>query len=503
MPQVVPTNLENYVHRSKMNFGSLRGNSLLMYLFFIAWIATAFFCEGAFHADEHFQILEFANWKKGYVAAEELPWEFREQMRPAIQPAIACGVWNALEVMGCYNPFRATIILRILSALLAFGVGLLMLKRLNRDYPSTGTWNLLLVFGLWFSLFCGVRFSSENWSGLMFALGFVLLVWPDEKRILSKFLIAGFVLGLSFVLRFQSAFLVAGLAAWLLVNRRLKWNSIVLLATGGILAIAAGVLTDRWFYGKWVNTAWNYFNQNLVLGKVNSFGIDPWYKYFEVTFLRGIPPLSIVVIAGVLLCIVLKPKHALSFTLLPFLLVHFIIAHKEGRFMFPLVPLVPLALVVAYHAITEREKLRQWYNTLLVKWTLRFALIANVCLLPYVIFFSGNRRIELFRLLYTLQQEKPITVYALEPSPMHNIISMTFYNGPNMTSTLLTKKQLKALEPKPGDFLIIPQQQENQVARFGGRLERIYSGYPDWVLRYNFNNWTKRTGVWRIYRVRV
>ncbi|MDZ4822414.1 MAG: hypothetical protein SH856_03040 [Flavobacteriales bacterium] len=478
-------------------------------LFFVAYIITAIFCEGFFHVDEHFQILEFANWKMGHIPAGDLPWEFAEKMRPALQPALACAVWEMWDAMGYYTPFRVITVLRLLSALMAFAVAALMLRKINSDFPATNKWNLFLMFGLWFSLFCGVRFSSENWSGLMFAFAFLLLAWPVGKSSQDlrgkqwTFLLAGFLLGLSFVLRFQSAFLVAGLLAWFIFIQRAKWNQLAIIATGGCIAVAIGLLVDRWFYGQWVITAWNYFSQNLLLGKVNTFGTNPWYYYFEAIFLRGIPPLSIVVIIAVVLGIILKPKHALSFSLLPFFLVHFLIAHKEERFMFPLVPLVPLAMIVAYHAIKEREKLWRWFNSGVVKWTLRISIVVNVCLIPYVMFFSANERIELFRFLYELQKHEPIQVYCLEPSPIHNKVSIAFYNGPQMTSLLLTKKQLKVLDPVEGTYLIIPKLQEKQIERFGNRLERVYSTYPDWVLQFNFNNWLNRTGVWRVYKVRA
>lgn len=47
---------------------------------------TALFSVGAYHADEHYQILEFAGLKLGLTSAENLPWEFHYQMRQTLQP---------------------------------------------------------------------------------------------------------------------------------------------------------------------------------------------------------------------------------------------------------------------------------------------------------------------------------------------------------------------------------------------------------------------------------
>ena len=53
----------------------------------LAVVATsAWFNRGFLSYDEHFQILEFAWYKLGRAPAETLAWEFREQMRPGLQP---------------------------------------------------------------------------------------------------------------------------------------------------------------------------------------------------------------------------------------------------------------------------------------------------------------------------------------------------------------------------------------------------------------------------------
>ena len=50
--------------------------------------AQAWRSDGYYFPDEWFQVVELASYKLGRTPASDLPWEFREGMRPFLQPAI-------------------------------------------------------------------------------------------------------------------------------------------------------------------------------------------------------------------------------------------------------------------------------------------------------------------------------------------------------------------------------------------------------------------------------
>ena len=91
---------------------------------FVVHILSAWFNEGFHQFDEHFQIIEFASYKRGGTPIEALPWEFSARIRPAMQPAIAFAVFEAMNSIGVYQPFRAMFILRLISALLGLATAL-------------------------------------------------------------------------------------------------------------------------------------------------------------------------------------------------------------------------------------------------------------------------------------------------------------------------------------------------------------------------------------------
>jgi phosphatidylinositol glycan class B len=59
-----------------------------------------------------------------------------------------------------------------------------------------------------------------------------------------------------------------------------------------------------------------------------------------------------------LIVIVKKPRSIFVWTILPFFVVHSIIAHKELRFLFPVINLVPIILVLAFQAL--KWDIRKW-----------------------------------------------------------------------------------------------------------------------------------------------
>ncbi|MEO6759288.1 MAG: hypothetical protein ABIO24_07520, partial [Saprospiraceae bacterium] len=67
---------------------------------FLVYGVTAWFSAGYHHPDEHFQLLELANYKLGGTTAAELSWEFRDRIRPGLQPWIACEVIRGMRGVG-------------------------------------------------------------------------------------------------------------------------------------------------------------------------------------------------------------------------------------------------------------------------------------------------------------------------------------------------------------------------------------------------------------------
>jgi len=457
-------------------------------------VLASFFSVGYHHFDEHFQILEFAGLKLGLTTANDLPWEYHNQMRPAFQPAITVIIYKILCVFGLQNPFTIAFILRLISAVLAFST-MYLIYRTYVDKIKNDTfkfWFLLLSFALPFLIYNGVRFSSENWSGAIFVIGFCLYVRNENKSITNYFVV-GAILGLSFLFRYQAAFFTFGFIMWLLFIKKEKLYKVGLSLLGTLVTVGVGVLVDKWYYGEWTLTTWNYFEQNILLNKVSSFGVDPWWYYFAKFFEQGIPPFSLVFIITILLLPILKPKSAITWSVVPFLLIHFAIGHKEMRFLFPMVYFLPIITIQVFE-ILENKYVPSFYTKLYSK--IFVTLFATVFTLFSIVvcFKPADTQISLYNTIYG-QYDTPTVLYFENNNPYHRVLDIKFYKRDN-----LEIRQIDSFNNIPSSQfknVLIVQEYKSDVYE-----SLIYSSYPTWLSKFNINNWMDRARTWYVYEVK-
>lgn len=156
--------------------------SILVFLSVVVFTITAYYSVGFFHADEHFQIIEFAGLKVGWNAPSEVVWEFHTQIRSTIQPTIAYGLISIFKLFGITDPYTLSFLLREVSGLTLILALVFFYRHTNRFIQSKKhlQYNNLLKYLylgflllIWYVPYLGVRFSSETWSAifLLFALG--------------------------------------------------------------------------------------------------------------------------------------------------------------------------------------------------------------------------------------------------------------------------------------------------------------------------------------------
>jgi phosphatidylinositol glycan class B len=237
---------------------------------------------------------------------------------------------------------------------------------LSIDFVKDSTKKLFFLasFFLWFAAFNKVRFSAENWSVCLFIIAWTNISKPQNKN--WKLLLNGTFLGISFLIKFQLGFFIAGLMAWQLFIQKEKLSKLIVIFIGLLFAIAIGVAVDFWLYGKWVLSCWNYLQQLLFAKYTGSFENEPWWYFFQETFNKGVPPISILLIVALLYFYISEYKSVITWITFPFLFIHFFIGHKEIRFLFPVIPFLPYIILKANQTAQERL---QWYaNFVATKW---------------------------------------------------------------------------------------------------------------------------------------
>lgn len=445
-------------------------------LFLTAWNAA-----GYHQGDEHFQVLEFAASKAGTVAAADLPWEFGEQMRPGLQPLMAYGMYRFLGLFGEVNPFFMAFVLRLLSAALFLHVCRAIFKRYGRafrDLTNRRWFGLMLLF-TWCNIYAGVRFSSESWSGAMFVLGFLAYPLPLSSYNLARprvpgpgsgalAFLAGIYFGLSFEFRYQLALAVVGFVLWLLFVGKPNWKHLFLLVIGGVCVLGLGSLADYWLYGDWVIAPWNYLSQNLIEGKAAGFGTKPWYGYIEYIFERGIPPISIIYLLAIAYFCIRYYKDPITWSFLLFFIAHSALSRKDIRFLFPMLPFLPIALTVLMRDIRNRKGDRAfkkgWRS-----WVFGLMITLNCGLLITVMFRSMNSNMALMEYVYE-QYDGPVTILAdgkhlynhsdllvrfYQPETRVRIVQAKDRNWPACPTKICLYSQLTREEDPPPGFKLV------------------------------------------------
>lgn len=314
------------------------------------YLLVAYQSSGFHNLDEHYQIIEFANYKLGILNQSGLAWEFNAQIRPTLQPTLCFLIFKAAYLLGITDVYTLAFLLRAITGLLAVFVIHKFIVSSNFQVDKKYHWPYAIMsYFLWFLPYVNVRFSSEAWSGLLFLLSLAIIqnVLNKSQR---KNILLGVVFGIAILFRYQTALLVLGAALWLIFVARYKFANIVIIALSVLGVLFLGLLIDWWFYGEMAFTLFNYFYVNIVEDVASNYGVSPWYEII-LHIVNGPGPVGIFMFAAFFLLLIRQPKHIILWVSFPFLLTHMVIPHKELRFLFPLVNLVPLLLVLGYQQI--------------------------------------------------------------------------------------------------------------------------------------------------------
>lgn len=306
----------------------------LFLLAIVIHLITAYFSNGFYHWDEHFQILEFAKHKLFTQPIGDLPWEFRERMRPFFLPGVAVIIGKIY-----YNPFFIAATFRFLAMALSLLAIFIFYSNTKKEFSANHSHAyLILSLFIWFFPYLHVRLSAEVISGAIFLLGYSCSLNTKKN---SRFLVAGFLFAISCWIRFQMGFALIGLAIGFLLNQKFSIKSYILMGTGFITAVLMNIGIDSWGYGVWTFTPWQYLYQNIVLGKSSHYGIVPILLFLKWTLYEPGLYLGILFYLAILYNIIRFPKHPLTLAAFVFMIIHYLVPHKELRFLFPIVFLLP------------------------------------------------------------------------------------------------------------------------------------------------------------------
>ncbi|GAA4450985.1 hypothetical protein [Rurimicrobium arvi] len=482
-------------------------NSPYRYFFLAGFLVislSAWFSLGYHQMDEHFMILEYPLYKAGVIPQRLIPWEFLQEIRPSLQPYLAQGLFSLLHLIGIDDAFIRTFILRLLSGWLAWWVtariGLHVAASIAQERLRKCWIGALSL--LWFLPYLDVRFSSENMAGIAFVSALLVLPVLSEDRPvdapLRKWVITGLLLAFSFFFRFQMAFAIIGLLVWILLKGRPLKRAIAGLCLGALLGIGINLFADYSFYGHWVLTPYNYFHANIVQDAASDYGVNPWYDYVLMFIGTAAPPLSIVLLCLFATGMVKNFFKPMVFVMIPFLLGHMSVPHKELRFLFPV--LLPFLIIcldglkVVWHFV---ERYRGW--RIAGRWLIGI----NCALLLFRTFSAAKPNHYYYRYLY--HQPEPVHLVTLGPGIFDEGYNEIFlYRPKGFTEDTLTQgiSLTNYIDAHPRDsYLVLSYQLSLPPVGPEYEAKRVYVYLPDAIINIQMNDWQSRSDIWSIWRV--
>jgi GPI mannosyltransferase 3 len=486
----------------------------------LLFLLCSIFSAGTHDADEYFQIVELASVKLSISDPAGLPWEFKEQMRPWLQPAIYVGVARTAGYFGIHRPLTLMFLFRLVTAIVAWSSLWALMIAGRRWLADEAQRRFLYSIAalLWLIPFFGVRTSGESFATSALCIGIALLEWRtnlfSRRGGFGLAALAGLAFGLCFEFRYTSGVMAAGAALWYLrpsVGRVLLCAGLVL---GAAFAVALGVLADWWGYGHLNFPVYSYLYQNFVLGRAaHDFGTAPFFAYLYLPLQESglMAPVVFDLMVATVMAWIARPLSVLTWATAPYFVLLCIVGHKEARFLFPLIPFLPFFVVIAvtsaarfgtriaafvgWVASGSRLKLGYAWNALG---------LLGVVLLPQGANFPLYELIE--RASYATSGPLEVVVVAPQSKMPYWYVThhMAFIEPKNLRWTLdPTVAQLDARRSRGESFLAlvdIPVKSAEAAAWIRTRCKFRWSTFPRLLEPYDFFGWEDRSHWWEFYR---
>lgn len=434
-------------------------------------LIAAFFSIGFYSHDEQRQILQTVGHLLDQYDASYMSYQYSVALRSLLQPAFYAFISKIYLLFSHYDPNHLALLYRIVSSMIGASSLWVLYKTFENELSDEKYQSLYFFFAglLYFLPFLHARTSNENFSSSFFIFGLYYLKNHSKWKNIA---LAGALFSICVMLRMQLAVMVASSTLWFIVYEKLSFKKIIFLIICFLFILAQITYLDSHYYGYFVFSPYNYFYVNIVLKYAAEFGETPWYNYFVLIFKNGPTPLGLFFLATYLVLWIKFPKNLITWITLPFLIAHSFIGHKELRFLFPLVFLIPFTLTFL---------IKELQLTITPKMKLYF-LIINTPLLIYFSITPASNLMKYYEYLY-YNETNVHTVYVTGPYEdytkfyLKNDIEYRLYNLADMKNIINSDKNV---------FFFTMNIKERDLLLENPQCKSKFSLFPKWIYDFEF-----------------
>ncbi|XP_060780195.1 GPI mannosyltransferase 3 isoform X1 [Neoarius graeffei] len=304
----------------------------------------------SFVPDEYWQSLEVSHrmvFRYGYET-----WEWKEGIRGYSYPLLFALIYKTLHLLQ-YDTVQLLILLpRLLQALLS-ALADVKLYEITRKWenPEAAKWTYFCQLCSWFTWYCSTRTLTNTMETTLSVLA--LSYYPlHGSRTHGSWKYLSLV-SLAVIVR------PTALIVWLPLLLHHLWreeNKLKLVTQQGLpvaaVTLTVSTLIDCMFYGKWTFVQWNFLKLNVLHSVAEFYGTHPWHWYLTQGFLVVIGPHLPFFLHG---CTLAAKRHRVLLLSMAWTLTAYsFLAHKEFRFIYPVLPFCMI------FCGTSLVKLRSW-----------------------------------------------------------------------------------------------------------------------------------------------
>lgn len=449
---------------------------LILLFGLIIQVITSITAIGFYHPDQHFSVIEFSSYQLGEENGADAVWEFENFVRQTIQVYLFSAYHLALKFLGIGDGYLQLTILRIIQSVVVWAVFNLLAIHYFKTERTKVLYSVLLIlnFSWWYpyvrTLFCSEILSSVFFFGTIFLYD----LKKDKNPGFIFLALIGFLLCLSFFLRFQMGFAIAGFGIWMLVFEK-KYSRILPMAFGFLICFIINLSLDSKFYEEIVIIPYNYFHANIIGGRASSFGTSSFLRYIGLLILTiTAPPFSIILFYYAIKAIFKKYNHPVIISTILFIVAHCMVGHKEERFLFPVFNILPVIVGWGLPDLLKfyencRKAIRYFLKVLLIITVgLNMFVLIVMSLTPY------SQTVYFTYLLKGYFKNNSASLYCLDRTPFETIskVPLVYYRRESPNLNLIRIKNNDSARHLTGENIFIATT-FNQIKNDQGLLDSL------------------------------